>query len=298
MSSNLVTYSSGEEEEDEYGGGEIRRMEKEKAKRGTKQGDVNYEEVSMDVSDEEEEEPQGKKKGGEGDLFSSKEDYAAYQAQFGQRGGDRERGQQSSSSEYGGGRGERERGGRQEHRRDHHHRPRHHRERDRRGEERDQQGGDEVIINSLYLMVCLFLFFRAIRERAEGEEATAAGPARPGIGRGGTDPGLPGGEGEGEGDRSSTGCLPGTKEAEGITTTTRMAADTVEVETDTRGTEAADRRRTWRGETEGISNPGEEGEGEEGWAAGPQWPWEGTVGVEATVVGTRRGRRGSSSTWG
>ena len=62
MSSTLVSYSSGEEEED-------------KSKRHP---DANYDDVQMDMSDDNDEKPLPS----EATMFSSKEDYAAYRKQF------------------------------------------------------------------------------------------------------------------------------------------------------------------------------------------------------------------------
>ncbi len=75
---SLVTYSSGEEEyDDEYGG----RAPKNRS--GTKQKDVNYEEVNMEVSDDESQGQGGhQQEAAAASLFSSKEEYNAYQAQF------------------------------------------------------------------------------------------------------------------------------------------------------------------------------------------------------------------------
>ena len=62
MSSNLVSYSSGEEEED----------------KGRKHADANYDDVQMDMSDDNDEAPVSS----EAAMFSSKEDFKAYQRQF------------------------------------------------------------------------------------------------------------------------------------------------------------------------------------------------------------------------
>ena len=62
MSSTLVSYSSGEEDED-------------KSKRHP---DANYDDVQMDMSDDNDE----KALPSEATMFSSKEDYAAYRKQF------------------------------------------------------------------------------------------------------------------------------------------------------------------------------------------------------------------------
>ncbi len=141
-SSTLATYSSGDEAEDEYGRGEIKRMEKEKRRKGTRQGDVNYEEVNMDVSEGEEDGggPAGREAK---DLFSSREEYKAYQEQFKGEGG-RNRGGGRSREHNLKERGER--GGRDSRRRraDEERRHRHHR--DEGEEERDwrhHRGGDD-----------------------------------------------------------------------------------------------------------------------------------------------------------
>ena len=59
MTSTLVSYSSGEEEEEQ----------------GKKQADANYDDVGMEMSEEEGEDEESK-------MFSSKEDYDAYRRQF------------------------------------------------------------------------------------------------------------------------------------------------------------------------------------------------------------------------
>jgi len=60
MSSNLVSYSSGEEEED----------------KGKRHADTNYDDVQMDMSDDNDDAPS------EAAMFSSKDDFKAYQKQF------------------------------------------------------------------------------------------------------------------------------------------------------------------------------------------------------------------------
>ena len=86
MSSNLVSYSSGEEEED----------------KGRKHADANYDDVQMDMSDDNDEAPVSS----EAAMFSSKEDFKAYQRQFTNKSGSSTHNTSDlarSSTEYGSG---------------------------------------------------------------------------------------------------------------------------------------------------------------------------------------------------
>ena len=88
MSSTLVGYSSGE---DEYGN--------EKKGGGQRQSDANYDDVQMDMSDDDEGNPSNNQ------LFSSKDDFKAYNEKFGQRNRSKPTtyGNSKPSSEYGSG---------------------------------------------------------------------------------------------------------------------------------------------------------------------------------------------------